>query len=57
MEANGTHYRRTTWVWLKNFDSRRDEIEIVLREVDRRDASLWMWRWRRLSLATAGLFG
>jgi cyclopropane-fatty-acyl-phospholipid synthase len=54
---SGTHYQRTALDWLANFDSRRDEIEGVLRGVYGNDTSLWMRRWRWFFLATAGLFG
>jgi cyclopropane-fatty-acyl-phospholipid synthase len=54
---SGTHYQRTALDWLGNFDSRRDEIEAVLRDVYGGDTSLWMRRWRWFFLATSGLFG
>jgi cyclopropane-fatty-acyl-phospholipid synthase len=54
---SGTHYQRTALDWLANFDSRRDEIEGILRSVYGSDTSLWMRRWRWFLLATAGLFG
>jgi len=43
--------------WPGNFDSRRNEIEGILREVYGEDTGLWMRRWRWFFLATAGLFG
>jgi cyclopropane-fatty-acyl-phospholipid synthase len=54
---SGTHYRRTALDWLGNFDSRRDDIETILRDVYGSDTALWMRRWRWFFLATAGLFG
>jgi cyclopropane-fatty-acyl-phospholipid synthase len=54
---SGTHYRRTALDWLGNFDTHRDEIESILRPVYGNDTGLWMRRWRRSFLATAGLFG
>jgi cyclopropane-fatty-acyl-phospholipid synthase len=54
---SGTHYQRTALDWLGNFDSRRDEIEAVLRDVYGSDMSLWIRRWRWFFLATSGLFG
>jgi cyclopropane-fatty-acyl-phospholipid synthase len=54
---SGTHYQRTALDWLGNFDSHRDEIEAILRNVYGNDTSLWMRRWRWFFLATAGLFG
>jgi cyclopropane-fatty-acyl-phospholipid synthase len=54
---SGTHYQRTALDWLSNFDSHRDEIEGILRNVYGNDTALWMRRWRWFFLATAGLFG
>ena len=54
---SGTHYQRTAHDWLDNFDTRRDEIEPVLRKVYGSNTVLWMRRWRWFFLATAGLFG
>jgi cyclopropane-fatty-acyl-phospholipid synthase len=54
---SGTHYQRTALDWLDNFDSHRDEIEGILRDVYGSDTALWMRRWRWFFLATAGLFG
>jgi cyclopropane-fatty-acyl-phospholipid synthase len=54
---SGTHYQRTALDWLASFDSNRDEIEGILRDVYGNDTSLWMRRWRWFFLATAGLFG
>ena len=54
---SGAHYQRTALDWLRNFDSRRDEIEGILRDVYGDDTELWMRRWRWFLLATAGLFG
>jgi cyclopropane-fatty-acyl-phospholipid synthase len=54
---SGTHYQRTALDWLGNFDSNRDEIEGILRNVYGSDSALWMRRWRWFLLATAGLFG
>jgi cyclopropane-fatty-acyl-phospholipid synthase len=54
---SGTHYQRTALDWLGNFDSNRDEIEAMLRNVYGNDTGLWMRRWRWFLLATAGLFG
>ena len=54
---SGTQYQRTALDWLGNFDSNRDEIEAIVRNVYGNEASLWMRRWRWFLLATAGLFG
>mgnify|MGYP001081358012 CR=1 FL=1 len=52
-----THYLHTAHDWLDNFDTHRDEIEPVLRNVYGSNTVLWMRRWRSFFLATAGLFG
>jgi cyclopropane-fatty-acyl-phospholipid synthase len=54
---SGTHYQRTANHWLENFDSNETEIRGLMREVYGADAALWMRRWRRFFMATAGLFG
>jgi cyclopropane-fatty-acyl-phospholipid synthase len=54
---SGTHYQRTAQDWLANFDSNRDQIERIFRDVYGHDTSLWMRRWRWFFLATSGLFG
>jgi cyclopropane-fatty-acyl-phospholipid synthase len=54
---SGTHYRRTALDWLGNFDSHREEIEGMFRNVYGDDTALWMRRWRWFLLATAGQFG
>jgi len=54
---SGTHYQRTADDWLKNFDRNEDEIRALMVEVYGQDAPLWMRRWRRFYMATAGLFG
>jgi cyclopropane-fatty-acyl-phospholipid synthase len=54
---SGVHYQRTALDWLGNFDAHRNAIEAVLCDVYGQDTTLWMRRWRRFFLATAGLFG
>ncbi len=54
---NGRHYERTALDWLANFDRNAASIEKIFRQVYGGDARLWMRRWRRFFLATAGLFG
>jgi cyclopropane-fatty-acyl-phospholipid synthase len=54
---SGTHYRRTAFDWLANFDRDIDQIRPVLTNVYGKYASLWLRRWRLFFLSTAGLFG
>lgn len=54
---SGTHYQRTADDWLANFDANVPEIRGLMQEVYGADHALWMRRWRRFFMATAGLFG
>ncbi len=54
---SGRHYQRTALDWLANLDASASRIRAIMREVYGDDARLWMRRWRRFFLATAGLFG
>jgi len=54
---SGTHYQRTADDWLDNFDDNVDEIRGLMKQVYGADHALWMRRWRRFFMATAGLFG
>jgi cyclopropane-fatty-acyl-phospholipid synthase len=54
---SGTHYQRTADLWLENFDRNGVEIRRLMQDVYGADAALWMRRWRRFFMATAGLFG
>ena len=54
---SGTHYQRTANHWLENFDRHETEIRGLMKEVYGADYALWMRRWRRFFMATAGLFG
>ncbi|WP_309629217.1 cyclopropane-fatty-acyl-phospholipid synthase family protein [Brevundimonas sp.] len=54
---SGTHYQRTADDWLDNFDDNVDEIRGLMKDVYGVDHALWMRRWRRFFMATAGLFG
>jgi len=54
---SGTHYERTAYDWLANFDRNETEIRHLMTEVYGLAARLWMRRWRRFFMATAGLFG
>lgn len=54
---SGTHYQRTANDWLANFDANTSEIRELMKGVYGADHALWMRRWRRFFMATAGLFG
>ncbi|MDQ0321968.1 cyclopropane-fatty-acyl-phospholipid synthase [Pararhizobium capsulatum DSM 1112] len=53
----GTHYQRTAFDWLANFDRNTSLIRPILQNVYGNHASLWHRRWRLFFLSTAGLFG
>ncbi len=54
---DGTHYERTSNHWLREQDSRRDEVMAILRQAYGDAASLWYQRWRMFWMACAELFG
>ena len=54
---SGTHYQRTANHWLENFDQNETEIRSLMKDVYGADYALWIRRWRRFFMATAGLFG
>lgn len=55
---NGTHYEKTAFAWLANLDTRRDRARELLTPVyGRREAIVWLQRWRMFFLACAALFG
>ena len=55
---DGTHYQRTSEVWLANLDAgRRDVMPILAATYGPTEAHRWFHRWRRFFLAVAELFG
>ena len=54
---DGTHYQRTANHWLREQDSRRDEVMAILRKAYGDAAPLWYQRWRMFWMACAELFG
>jgi cyclopropane-fatty-acyl-phospholipid synthase len=55
---NGVNYARTAEDWLANMDENEDRVLALMRETyGAENARLWVRRWRRFYLATAGLFG
>ena len=55
---SGMHYARTSEDWLRNLESRRQEVLPLLRSTYGRDeGELWFQRWRVFFLACAELFG
>jgi cyclopropane-fatty-acyl-phospholipid synthase len=54
---DGRNYQRTADAWLRNFDTNRAEINVLLREVYGDQAKLWGRRWRLFFLSVSGMFG
>jgi cyclopropane-fatty-acyl-phospholipid synthase len=55
---NGVNYARTAEDWLTNMDLNKDRVfELMSETYGPANAKLWVRRWRRFYLATAGLFG
>ena len=54
---NGLNYARTAGDWLANMDANEPRVMALMRETYGSAARLWVRRWRRFYLATAGLFG
>jgi cyclopropane-fatty-acyl-phospholipid synthase len=55
---NGVNYARTAEDWLANMDANPERVLALMRETyGPANARLWVRRWRRFYLATAGLFG
>lgn len=55
---NGVNYARTAEDWLANMDANPERVLALMRETyGAENARLWVRRWRRFYLATAGLFG
>jgi cyclopropane-fatty-acyl-phospholipid synthase len=56
--VEGTHYQRTSELWLRNMDSNREEIEPLLAEVyGDAAARRWWVYWRVFFMACAELWG
>lgn len=54
---NGVNYARTANDWLANMDGNADRVMELMVQTYGADAKLWVRRWRRFYMATAGLFG
>lgn len=54
---NGVNYARTAEDWLANMDRNEARVLELMQATYGDQAKLWVRRWRRFYLATAGLFG
>jgi len=57
--VSGTHYQRTANHWLANQDAHRADVLKILEGTygSKKDARLWVQRWRMFWMACAELFG
>lgn len=56
--VGGRHYERTCNAWLDKLDAHRDEALAILgKDLDEREARVWLQRWRIFYMACAELFG
>jgi cyclopropane-fatty-acyl-phospholipid synthase len=56
--VNGMHYRKTAEQWLRNMDSKRDQVIPVLESIyGRKSAARWFQRWRIFFMACSELWG
>jgi cyclopropane-fatty-acyl-phospholipid synthase len=54
---SGTHYEKTSNVWLSNMDANKDEIMELFKQTYGKDAKLWFTRWRIFYMSCAEFFG
>ena len=56
--VNGMHYRKTAEAWLKNMDTRQDEIlPVLVGAYGKNRSRCWYQRWRIFFMACAELWG
>jgi cyclopropane-fatty-acyl-phospholipid synthase len=55
--VDGTHYERTSNLWLDNLDQHRALALNNLHPIYGADANVWLQRWRIFYMACAELFG
>ena len=56
--VSGEHYERTANQWLAALDGARDRVMPLLAQTyGKRDAAVWLQRWRMFYMAVAELFG
>lgn len=55
--VNGSHYEKTALAWLENLDRNADAVrDIFAHAYGKKDADLWVQRWRIFFLSCAELF-
>lgn len=56
--VDGRHYEKTSNHWLAGMDANRDAILAIFKDgYGKRDAAVWVQRWRMFYMAVAELFG
>lgn len=57
-DLSGSHYQKTAEAWLQNMDqSKKEIVKIFVETYGKRQARVWLQRWRIFFLACAELFG
>ncbi|MDO9240890.1 SAM-dependent methyltransferase [Methylicorpusculum sp.] len=57
-DVSGRHYQQTSEAWLNNMDTHKEAILQLFSETyGKKDAALWVQRWRLFFMACAELFG
>jgi len=57
-DLSGDHYQKTAEAWLENLDMYKSEIRALFKDTyGKRQARIWLQRWRIFFMACAELFG
>jgi cyclopropane-fatty-acyl-phospholipid synthase len=57
-DLSGSHYQKTAEAWLNNMDKNSQEIiQLFTETYGKKQANLWLQRWRIFFMSCAELFG
>jgi cyclopropane-fatty-acyl-phospholipid synthase len=57
-DLSGSHYQKTAEAWLNNMDNNSQEVmELFTETYGRKEANVWVQRWRIFFMSCAELFG
>jgi len=57
-DLSGSHYQKTAEAWLNNMDmNSQDIIDLFTKTYGKKQAAIWLQRWRIFFMACAELFG